>query len=61
LGLPLETWGLGAILALVGLLVIVCSFGKVELGLPFTLAGLASAGTGSFIFVIKLKQWMEHL
>ena len=52
---------LGAILALVGLLVIVCSFGKVELGLPFTLAGLASAGTGSFIFVIKLKQWMEHL
>jgi hypothetical protein len=57
----LETWVLGAILAIVGLLVTACSFGKSELGISFTIAGLASAGVGSIIFVAKFRQWIEHL
>jgi hypothetical protein len=57
----LETWALGAILALVGLLVTACSFGKSELGISFTIAGLASAGVGAIIFVAKFRQWIEHL
>jgi len=61
LGTPLETWFLGAILTIVGLLVTACGFGKNELGISFTLAGLTSAGVGSFIFVAKFKQWIEHL
>ena len=61
MGTPLETWVLGAILAIVGLLVTVCGFGKNELGISFTVVGLASTGVGSFIFVAKFKQWIEHL
>ena len=61
MGLPLETWVLGAIMALVGLLVTACSLGKNELGISFTIAGLASAGTGALIFVAKFKQWIEHI
>jgi hypothetical protein len=61
MGLPLETWALGAILALVGLLVTACSFGKSELGISFTIAGLSSAGIGSLIFVAKFKKWIETL
>ena len=61
MGTPLETWALGAILALVGLLVTACSFGKSELGISFTVAGLSTAGIGSLIFVAKFKQWLEHL
>ena len=61
MGTPLETWALGAILTLVGLLVTACSFGKSELGISFTVAGLAGVGVGASIFVVKFKQWIEHL
>ena len=61
MGLPLETWVLGAILALVGLLVTACSFGKSEFGISFTIAGLSIAGIGSLIFVVKFKKWIETL
>ena len=61
MGLPLETWALGAILALIGLLVTACSFGKSELGISFTIAGLSSVGVGSFIFVAKFRKWVETL
>ena len=61
MGTPLETWALGAILTLVGLLVTACSLGKSELGISFTIAGLSTVGIGSFIFVAKFKQWLEHL
>jgi hypothetical protein len=61
MGIPLETWVLGAILALVGLLVTACSFGKSELGISFVIAGLACASVGSLIFVAKFKQWIEHI
>jgi hypothetical protein len=57
----LETWALGAILTLVGLLVTACSFGKSELGISFAMAGLSSAGIGAIIFVTKFRQWIEHL
>ena len=57
----METWVLGAILAIVGLLVTACSFGKSELGISFTIIGLASASVGSVIFVAKFRQWIEHL
>ena len=57
----METWVLGAILAIVGLLVTVCSFGKSELGISFTIAGIASASVGSIIFIAKFRQWIEHL
>jgi hypothetical protein len=60
-GIPLETWVLGAIMALVGLLVTAYGFGKIELGVPFTIVGLTSAGSGSLIFVAKFKQWVEQL
>jgi hypothetical protein len=61
MGTPLETWALGAILTLVGLLVTACSFGKSELGISFTIVGLSSAGIGSLIFVAKFKKWIETL
>ena len=61
MGTPLETWALGAILTLVGLLVTACSFGKSELGISFTIAGLSSAGIGFLIFVAKFKKWIETL
>jgi hypothetical protein len=57
----LETWVFGTILALVGLLVTACSFGKSELGISFTIAGLSSVGIGSLIFVAKFKKWIETL
>jgi hypothetical protein len=57
----LETWVFGAVLALVGILVTVCSFGNNELGISFLIAGLACIGFGSFIFVAKFKQWIERL
>jgi hypothetical protein len=57
----METWALGAILTLVGVLVTACSFGKSELGISFTIAGLAGTGVGVPIFVVKFKQWIEHL
>jgi hypothetical protein len=60
-GIPLETWALGAILALVGLLVTACGFGKSELGASFAVAGLSAVGVGGLIFVAKFKQWIEHL
>ena len=60
-GLPLETWVLGAILALVGLLATACSFGKNELGIAFAIGGFASASLGSLVFVAKFKQWVESL
>jgi hypothetical protein len=61
MGTPLETWVFGAILALVGLLVTACSFGKSELGITFTVTGLTGAGIGSLIFVTKFRQWAENL
>jgi hypothetical protein len=61
MGTSLETWALGAILALVGLLVTACSFGKSELGISFTIAGLSSTGIGSLIFVAKFTKWLETL
>ena len=51
----------GAILAIVGFLVIFCSVGENGLGLPFFMGGLASAGSGSVIFVLKFRQWIENL
>jgi uncharacterized membrane protein HdeD (DUF308 family) len=57
----LETWVFGAILALMGILVIACSFGKNELGISFLIPGLASTVAGSFIFIFKFKQWIEKL
>jgi hypothetical protein len=58
---PLETWVFGAILAIVGFLVIFCSVGEKALGVSFFIAGLASAGSGSLIFIFKFKQWIENL
>jgi hypothetical protein len=60
-GTPLETWVFGAILALVGLLVTACSFGKSELGISFTITGLAGTAVGSLIFAFKFWHWIEHL
>ncbi len=57
----LEIWVLGAILALVGLLVIACSFGHSEYGLVPPLAGIAGAGAGSVVFIAGFKKWVDTL
>jgi ABC-type enterobactin transport system permease subunit len=57
----LETWVFGAILAIVGFLVIFCSVGENGLGVPFFMGGLASASAGSLIFVFNFKHWVENL
>jgi len=57
----LETWVFGAVLAVVGFLVTGCSFAHEELGVSFFIAGLASAGVGSILFVFKFKKWIEQL
>ncbi len=56
----LETWVLGAILTLVGLLAIACSLGHGEYGLLLPSAGIASTATGSFVFVAGFKRWVER-
>jgi hypothetical protein len=60
MGLPLETWALGAIMALVGLLVTACGLGKSELGISFTIAGISSTSVGALIFIVKFMNWIEH-
>ncbi len=57
----METWVLGAILALVGLLVIGSSVGESGLGLPFTLAGLTSTGVGSWVFLTQFRKWIDNI
>ena len=59
LGIPLETWVLGAILALIGALVIACSFGQGDLSVAFALGGITSVSVGSIIFIAKFKKWIE--
>lgn len=59
--LPLETWVLGAILALVGFLVIGCSLAQSELEFPLIVAGTTSTSVGSCIFFFKFKKWIENL
>jgi hypothetical protein len=57
----LEVWVLGAILAIVGLLAIGCSFGNGEFGLYLPAAGIASTVTGSWVFLTRFKKWVEAL
>jgi hypothetical protein len=61
MGMLLETWVLGAILAMVGLLLITCSFGYGEYGLILPFAGIVSTGAGSLVFVAGFKKWIESL
>lgn len=56
----LEAWVLGAIIALVGLLILACSTGHTEYGPLLPLAGIASTGTGSIVFVAGFKKWVKH-
>ncbi len=51
----------GAILAIVGFLVIACGMGENELGVSFVAAGAASASVGSLLFVLKFKEWIDKL
>jgi len=57
----LETWIFGAILTLVGFLIIACSLGKSELGIFYVMTGATSTLTGSLIFVINFKKWIDNL
>jgi hypothetical protein len=57
----LETWVFGAILAVVGFLVIVCGFGEKELDVSFIIAGAVSASVGSLFFVLKFREWIDKL
>jgi predicted membrane channel-forming protein YqfA (hemolysin III family) len=57
----LETWVFGAILAIVGFLVIACGLGENELGVSFIIAGGVSASVGSLFFVLKFKEWIDKL
>ena len=59
--IALETWVFGAILAIVGFLVIFCSAGESGLVIPFFVGGLASASVGSLIFVFSFKRWIENI
>ena len=61
LGILLETWTLGAILALVGFLTLSCGLGRGEFGLYLPAAGITSAGVGSVVFVNSFKKWVENL
>ncbi len=61
LGMPLEIWVLGAILTIVGLLSLGCSFGHGEFGLYLPAAGITSVGIGSLVFLTKFKKWVESL
>jgi len=60
-GIPLEPWVLGIIMVLVGMLVVGCSFGNVELGFPFLVAGITSSGAGSLIFFTSFRKWIKNL
>jgi hypothetical protein len=57
----LEVWVLGAILAIVGLLVLGCSFGNGEFGIYLPAVGTASAVAGSWVFLTRFKKWVEAL
>ncbi len=57
----LEFWVLGAILTIVGFLILGCSFGHAEFGLYLPLAGIVSAGIGSLVFFTSFKKWVETL
>lgn len=57
----LEIWVLGAIMALVGILLIACGFGHIEFGLYLSAAGMTSTGIGSLVFFSGFKKWVENL
>ena len=57
----METWIFGAILTLIGLLVMGCGLGRIELGLPFVASGFVCSGAGSYIFVTRFKTWIDSL
>ncbi len=59
--MSLEIWVLGAILTIVGFLVIGCSLGHGEFGLYLPAAGITSAGVGSLVFFTNFKKWVESL
>jgi hypothetical protein len=51
----------GAIIAIVGLLVIFCSLGETKLDFSFTIAGIIGVGVGSSFCVVKFKKWIDNL
>ena len=57
----METWILGAIMMIVGFLVIGCSVAHNELGIPFTATGLTAAGVGTWICLIDFKKWIANI
>ena len=57
----LEVWTLGAILALVGFLVLACGFGHGEVGFFLPAAGITSVCVGSAVFVNSFRKWIENL
>jgi hypothetical protein len=61
LGMLLEAWVLGAILALVGLLALACGLSHGEFGLYLPAAGITSTGVGSAVFVNSFRKWFENL
>lgn len=57
----MEAWVFGAILTLVGLLVIRLGASQAEFGFYFPVAGLASVGVGVFVFYTSFKKWVDRL
>lgn len=56
----METWVLGVILSLVGILLLVVSVGQEEIGFSVTIAGLGSTLIGSIIAIFGFRKWIEH-
>jgi len=56
----LETWVFVSIVALIGLLIIVCGLNQPELGALFIFTGIATASSSSLIFVKKFKKLVEN-
>jgi hypothetical protein len=57
----MESWVSGAIMILVGALVIACSGRQTEWNFYMWMSGLATIGIGSWIFVAKFKRWISGL
>jgi hypothetical protein len=59
--MPLEGWIFGAIMVLVGVLVVTCGFTDIEYCIFFRAGGTGLASIGFCTFAIKFREWIHNL
>ncbi|MCW4010087.1 MAG: hypothetical protein NWF05_05650 [Candidatus Bathyarchaeota archaeon] len=57
----MESWILGVILVLVGVLVLTCGFKEVEYCVFFRAIGAGLASVGFLTFVVKFWKWIQSI